>query len=76
MRELRRLTSALLLALLLTVPAVAGDIHIPGPPPTNPTAPAPVTIDTPGEIQLPKSSIDSGTVTVLNLLQRLGLVFF
>jgi hypothetical protein len=74
MRELKRLTSTLLLALLLAAPTFAGDIYIPGPPPNPPSATVSGSIDTLGEIQLPRSPINSATVAVLNLLQRLMLV--
>jgi hypothetical protein len=43
MTNLKRAAASLLLALFLTVPALAGDIEIPGytaPPPQPPTSPA------------------------------------
>lgn len=86
MQKLRELTSALVLVAMLSLPTVAGEIHIPGPNPPDPppvTAPGDIHIGDggdiyiPGEIQLggatqgPSSAAD----LALNLLQELLLVF-
>ncbi|HXD33878.1 MAG TPA: hypothetical protein VN643_22355 [Pyrinomonadaceae bacterium] len=71
MQKLKELTAALMLLAVLALPVVAGEIHIPGPPPP-PAATEPGDIRLPGVTQGPSAAV---TEAALNLLQELLLVF-
>lgn len=79
MKKLHRLCMAVLLTLVLTTCSFAGDIGIPGAPPSQP----PSSSTTPGDILTPPGDTqgpsglasDAVTEAALNLLQSVLLVF-
>ena len=78
MKTLKHLGMASMLTLVFTLPALAGEIHVPGPPPPEPPpgSSSPTTPDdpaTPGITQTP--GLASVEEVALNLLQSMLSVF-
>ena len=79
MKRLKQVCMAVVLTLLLSVLAIAGDIQIgaPSPPPNSATSSAtnPGDIQIPGEIEIPGAPSDPITEVALNLLQTVLSIF-
>ena len=83
MKTLKHLGMASMLTLVFTLPALAGEIHVPGPPPPEPppgsSSAAPGQTETPGDAATPGITQTPGLASVeevaLNLLQSMLSVF-